>query len=93
MNIRVGIDPFGGNDPYTNTIVWSAPGESFDHYSQFSVDAVAENQVVTVFAMGAPRWEWPRNDGNDLYLDDARLEVLPPFVPTNQVYLPLVMRP
>lgn len=93
MNIRVGIDPLGGDDPYMTTVVWSMPGESFDHYSQFDVWATAENQVVTVFAMGAPRWGWPRNDGNDLYLDDARLEVFPPVVMTNTVYLPLVVGP
>lgn len=77
MNIRVGIDPFGGTDPYTTTVVWSSAGESFDHFAKFSVTATARYQVVTVFVMGAPRWDWPRSNGNDLYIDDARLEVLP----------------
>jgi len=91
MNIRVGIDTLGGTDPRAPSIVWSDAGESFDAYRQFSVAAVARNQVVTVFAMGAPRWEWPRSNGNDLYLDDARLTVTPPLEPVDWLYLPLVL--
>jgi len=92
MNIRVGIDPFGGTDPYTTTIMWSAAGESFDEYRQFAVNAVALNQVVTVFVMGAPRWDYARGNGNDLYIDDARLVVGPPFYPTSFVFLPVIVK-
>lgn len=92
MNIRVGIDPFGGTDPYTNTVMWSQPGESFDEYKQFSVRAIALNQVVTVFVMGAPRWDYARGNGNDLYIDDARLVVGPVFNPTQFVFLPTMLK-
>ena len=106
MNLQVGIDPFGGTDPYTNTIVWSVPVESFDHWSQIEVSAVAMYQVVTVYVRAAPRWEWPRNDGNNAYFDDAHFDVVPPTPPvtptpsvtptpfsaTNWVYLPAIMR-
>jgi hypothetical protein len=92
MNIRVGIDPLGGTDPYAAAVVWSPPGESFDAYEQFSVSATARNQVVTVFVMGSPRWDYARGNGNDLYLDDARLVVGPVFIPTQFVFLPVVVR-
>jgi len=75
MNISIGIDPYGGIDPYSDDVVWTV-GESFDVYRQFSVTTVARNQVITVFVRGAPRWTYPRGNGNDLYLDDARLDVV-----------------
>lgn len=92
MNIQVGIDPYGGYVPTSTQIIWSAPGESFDHWSQFDVSAIAKNQVVTVFAKCSPRWDWPRNDGNNCYFDDARLDVVQPFTPTSWIYLPIATK-
>jgi hypothetical protein len=77
MNLRVGIGAQGETDPYSHTIVWSTPVESFDHYSLISVTAAAQNGVVTVWTYARPQWNWAR-DHNDAYWDDAALIVLPP---------------
>lgn len=89
MNISVGIDPYGGTVPTSTHVIWTV-GESFDVYRQFSVTTTALNQVVTVFIRGAPRWMWSRGNGNDLYVDDARLTVVEMPVLTERVYLPIV---
>ena len=49
MNLQVGIDPTGGNNPWSPNIIWSAPAESFDKFTQFVVEAVAQNNVVSVW--------------------------------------------
>ena len=36
MGMRVGIDPTGGNNPWSPNIVWSPVQESFDKFSQFT---------------------------------------------------------
>jgi hypothetical protein len=60
-------------------------------YRPFTVTTTALNQVVTVFIRGAPRWEWPRGNGNDLYVDDARLDVVEPPEFAYTVYLPVMI--
>ncbi len=77
MNLRVGIGTQGETDPYASSIVWSAPIESFDHYSPISVTAMAQNSTVTVFVYARPEWGWARIN-NDAYWDDAALVVIGP---------------
>jgi len=72
MHMRVGIDPFGGTDPFSSNIVWSGEVDSFDHWTQYSVEAVAQADSVTVFTHSRPEWTAPRLD-NDVYVDDASL--------------------
>jgi hypothetical protein len=73
MNLRVGIDPFGGTDPFSANIVWSPFGDSYDVYKQFSVEAVAQSNAVTVFTYSRPIYPLQHNDG---YLDDGALVVV-----------------
>ena len=73
MNLRVGIDPFGGTDPFSPNIVWSKAGDSYDVFSQFTVEAVAAGNAVTVFTYSRPVYPLQHND---VYVDDAALVVV-----------------
>jgi LysM repeat protein len=75
MHLRVGIDPTGGTDPFSPNIVWSPEQAAFDKWVEFSVQAVARNDTVTVFTHSRADWDWARAD-NDVYLDDASLVIL-----------------
>jgi len=71
----VGIDPYGGTDPFSPNIVWSPEKPAFDQWVQFSVQAQAKSSAVTVFTHSRAEWDWPRVN-NDVYLDDASLTVV-----------------
>ena len=72
MHLRVGLDPTGGTDPFGANIVWSGEMDSFDRWSQYSVEAVAQADSVTVFTHSRPEWMAPRSH-NDVYVDEASL--------------------
>jgi LysM repeat protein len=72
MHLRVGIDPYGGTDPFSANVIWSAEKPAFDQWVQFSVEAQAKGTAVTVFTHSRADWDWPRTN-NDVYLDDASL--------------------
>jgi hypothetical protein len=73
MGMRIGIDPQGGSDPLADTIVWSAQQSPIDQWTFFSVEAVAESDIVTVFTWSSP--SAPRRN-QDTYWDDATLEAI-----------------
>ena len=75
MHLRVGIDPYGGTDPFGANVIWSPEKPAFDHWVQFSVEAQAKGSAVTVFTHSRAEWDWARNN-NDVYLDDASLIVV-----------------
>jgi LysM repeat protein len=85
MYMRIGIDPTGGTDWTSANIVWSEYASPYDAYQLFTVEANAAGTRATVFLYAAP--EWP-NDDNDVYWDDAVLEVVgsapPPSSGTSQ---------
>ena len=98
MHLRVGIDPYGGADPFSPNIVWSPEQAAFDRWVEFSVQAVAQRDTVTVFTHSRPEWTWARLS-NDVYLDDASLVAVearpvapvsapanPSFGRNNQIY-------
>ncbi len=72
MTLKVGIDPYGGTDPFSPNIVWSAPGDSYDTFAQFTVQATAAANAVTVFTYSQPVYPLQHND---VYVDDAALVV------------------
>ncbi len=72
---KIGIDPSGGTNPTSPSIVWSAPAASFDAWGQLGVDAVNCNNVVTVFLFAT------QSTGmfiNAVYFDDTSLSVTTP---------------
>jgi len=75
MHLRAGIDPTGGTDPFSPNIVWSPEIERFDEWIEFSVQAKAQGDAVTVFTHSRADWDWARSN-NDVYVDDASLVVI-----------------
>lgn len=86
VNMRIGIDPTGGTNPYGASIVWSDYKQPYDNYQQFAVEAQAQGTSVTVFTISSPD---EARKHNDIYWDDASLTVLgsgaaPPPAPTQE---------
>ena len=87
MSLKVGIDPWGGTNPFSANIVWSTPTDVYDVFAPFSVEAVAQSSQVTVFTYSRPVYPLLHND---VYVDDASLIVMgagappppPPPAPT-----------
>jgi hypothetical protein len=73
--VSAGIDPYGGNDGTSGSIVWSDPVMSCNQWVQLSVSTVAQADRVTAFAKGAPEF---RVRFNDSYWDDAALTAVAP---------------
>lgn len=73
VNMRIGIDPTGGTNPYSPAIVWSSYQQPYDIYSQFVVEAQAQGDQVTVFTISNPA---EQRKHNDIYWDNAELVVM-----------------
>lgn len=73
VNMRIGIDPTGGTNPYGQAIVWSDYKQPYDSYQQFVVEAQAQGAQVTVFTISSPD---EARKHNDIYWDDAELVVI-----------------
>jgi LysM repeat protein len=73
MHLRVGIDPWGGTNPYDPRVVWSGEADALDSWQQFRVYARAQSSQVTVFLYAAPD---DARRKNEVYWDDLVLEVL-----------------
>jgi LysM repeat protein len=70
MHMRVGIDPTGGDDPWSANVVWSPEHDSYDTFGYYEVRAVAQSDKVTVFTHSMPEKAMKHND---VYVDDAEL--------------------
>jgi len=82
MLFQVGIDPNGGTNPWSPSVVW-AGGYSYDEYRMIGpVQAeVGDAGTVTVFLRATAKWSLKHND---VYWDDASLVyTTPPATPTN----------
>lgn len=75
MHLRVGIDPTGGMDPFSSSVVWSGEQGAFDRWVEFSVQAAAKSDAVTVFTHSRAEWDFARQN-NEVYLDDASLVIV-----------------
>jgi LysM repeat protein len=71
-SLRLGIDPTGGTDPFSQNIIWSATANPLDAYVQQSVEAVAQSDKATVFVWSAP--QYPEKH-LETYVDSASLVV------------------
>ena len=78
MNMKIGIDPTGGTDPYNPAIVWSGSTSVYDAYALFTVEAQAQGASVSVWTFSAPD---EARKHNDVYWDDATLEVIGAVAP------------
>jgi hypothetical protein len=80
--LRVGIDPTGNWSAGAGTVVWSGEGPMHSHidrWGEISVEAVAQNSVMTVFMRTNPDFDVKHND---MYWDNASLVALGPAQPT-----------
>lgn len=84
-HLQIGIDPTGNWNPGSSAIIWSvdaAMNAVVDQWASLSVEATAQNDVITVFMRTNP--DFP-NKHNDMYWDNASLTVVgapePPAVP------------
>jgi len=71
---KIGVDPTGGTNGRSSTIVWSEEKIAWDTYQQFSVEATAQGTTVTVFLWSTPYFPATVNNA---YWDDAELTILP----------------
>ncbi len=70
LDMRVGIDPTGGANPFSASIAWSSPFNAYDTWTLFTVEVVAQSSTLTVYTHTKPRWGM---EHNDVYVDDASL--------------------
>ncbi len=78
--VQVGIDPSGGMDGGSSSIVWSAPSIQYDAYNEYSVTASATGTTVTVWVRSTVTT--PVKNTN-IYVDDASLTLASGTAPTN----------
>lgn len=79
----VGIDPWGGTDPYSADVVWGPGAHIYNAHAQVpAVEVVARSSSVTIFLRSRTMWMFKHND---VYWDSVVLEQTP-----YTLYLPLV---
>ena len=80
QTFQVGIEPNGGTDPFSPSIIWSAKQQAPDHYILIGpVSAqVGEGGAVTVYMRSKTKWAFKHLDA---YWDDASLIVTTPGTP------------
>ena len=74
--LKVGIDPTGGEDPWADSVIWSADAYIYDAYEKVGPIStlVGEDGAVTVFIYSYAKWPVKHNEA---YWDDAELIVQP----------------
>lgn len=83
----VGIDPIGGTNPYTASVVWSVPNNIYDVYTHtHSVAVTTQANTITIFIRSWVKWPIIHND---MYWDNVSLELV---TFSNTIYLPLVAK-
>ncbi len=73
MHMKVGIDPCGGENPFSPSVIWGAEHDSYDQFGYYEVRATAQCDKVTVFTHSMPEKGMKHND---VYVDDAELVVI-----------------
>lgn len=74
-NARVGIDPTGGSNPLSSSVIWSSTATNSlasNGFRQLSVNATAQGTRVTLFLYA---WQTVPTEGNGVFWDDASLTV------------------
>ncbi len=93
---KIGLDPAGGSDWTSPTVVWSDQGShpngrlQYDSFGLFIVTATAQTSQMTVFLYGQPDYPVKHNNG---YWDDATLAVTAQMVVNNAGELGLMTTP
>jgi len=77
---QVGIDPAGGTDGQSASIIWSSAVPLYDAFNQYVVTATANGSAVSVWVRSIVSFP-VRN--NNIYVDDASLTATGDTSPTN----------
>ncbi len=81
-HLRIGIDPTGNWHPGAAEVVWTSDASMssiIDQWGQISIEAIAQNDILTVFMRTNPDFA---NKHNDMYWDNASLVAVAPLAPT-----------
>lgn len=62
VQMQIGIDPNGGDNPSSASIVWSGTLSAKDSYQLFSVDAAAKANQITVWVRGKTTYPVTQTD-------------------------------
>ncbi len=73
MHMKVGIDPCGGENPWSPNIVWGPERDTYDQFGYYEVRATAQCDKVTVYTHSMPEKALKHND---VYVDDAELVII-----------------
>lgn len=74
FTFRVGIDPFGGTDPFADTVVWGDGAHVYNAYHTTpEVTVEAQGEFVTVFVEYHNKLRFAHNDA---YIDNVVLETV-----------------
>ncbi|PJF44829.1 MAG: hypothetical protein CUN55_01975 [Phototrophicales bacterium] len=74
LEVSVGIDPNGGTDGDSNTIIWSEPVEYYDEYRELTVSTTAAGTTITVFVRSTVEGAAGLHQ---VFVDDASLTLVP----------------
>jgi len=70
----LGFDPFGGVNPYADTVVWAKGAHVYNEYAQLpGIEMKAKGEYVTVFLRCRCLWPFKHNDA---YFDKISLSVV-----------------
>jgi len=72
MEVMIGIDPAGGEDPWSSNVIWTSEN-IYDQYDEISVQAMAEAPTITLFIRARTLYPFKTCDA---YWDEVSLEVL-----------------
>ena len=74
FTFRVGIDPQGGTNPWSDTVIWGNGAHIYDDYAPIPVvEATGQAETVTVFIRSTVLWPFKHCDA---YVDAATLEIV-----------------
>lgn len=71
LEMWIGIDPTGGANWQSDSVVWGPPIQQYNEYALFSIKATAQGSQLTVFTKSRPIWAVKHND---VYWDTATLK-------------------
>jgi hypothetical protein len=64
FTFSIGIDPFGGTDPFSPNVLWGRGHHIYNEFYELSASATAASHQVTVFLRSATLWPFKHNDAN-----------------------------
>lgn len=72
ITFYIGINPQGGNNPYSNDIVWSEGRHIYNIFDKIETETVAQSNRATVFIKAKALWAFKHND---VYMDVLEIDL------------------